>query len=231
MIDPQGIQNLPHQKCYQIVDILGAEIKRRHGRYHPDSKPGELKHIFQMNGVQWRLPRDKHKCPSFFQHDISSTSHQIVRSSVRNRRQGSHRAGHNDHSLHQKGTAGNACSNITDLMIEIAACISAKMFFQCSIAIKNIPAKLLLDYPPSSIGNDDMNIITGIKQCLYQLYPIDRTARSRNTNNHSFIFAGIHSYYRTTKSIKVNTNTTILRTPFIMKKAVCNRLRSLGDTI
>jgi len=66
---------------YQMIDQglngLRTMIKTRACGNDVGSGSGQAKHVFQVNGIVWRLARHKHKTAALFQRDVGCTMDQV----------------------------------------------------------------------------------------------------------------------------------------------------------
>lgn len=117
-------------------------------------------------------------------------------------------------------------------MIDQATCTPAEATFQFCFPARSVEIHFFFKYAPTGIRNDQMHGKTVIQQFFCQPYAVNAAAGTSDAQYP--VPAGAYEFvYQnfTTKSINVKTKTMLLSQLFIVKKAVCTRLKSLGFTM
>jgi hypothetical protein len=163
-------------------------IEPRHRRQHDRAKTRELEHVLQVHDRERRLARHDDQRTAFLERNVRSPFDEVAREPVRDARQRSHAAGHDDRSFDGGAARRRSRLDGIDRMHEQTAA-QVRREQRCEIRLLEVDtqAGFVHEHAQRSSSRTEVDLVTALQQHLDEPQTVGNAAATGEADGEALL--------------------------------------------
>src|SRR3990172_4089696 len=217
MFHPQMIEHPRYHEIYQLGDGPGPVIEPRRRGEHHRPRARDAQHFLEMERVERRVARHQHERPPLLERHVGRALHERARRPRRDGGERPHLAGA-DHHARTPGRARRRRSAAVGVVVGRDERVERLRADGRAKALHVLDIRLRAEQPEPVRRDDQRHAPLGPDELLEQPDSV-RRARCARERHHDRRVRRARGAHASSRSARTKAKSTMLITPFIVKKA------------